>query len=460
MNCSTGFAPFKPLDIHNTECSDAFPLDGFPPWARIYINEVAESFHVSTGMVGSAVLGCMATALQRKYDVLPKPDHIEQLSLQFILIAPSGSLKSAVFKHVFAPAYRYEAELIERNRDCVEETQHSMMPLPTIIIDDCTPEALAIRLQQNNGRIGIVSAEGNIFGVLAGRYSKSPDYSILAKGYSGDPIRYDRVGRETTIVSHPHVSCCIGMQPHVLTSLIENTALDSQGILARWCMAEFHNPSSPRKYNSPSVNEESVHNYNEHMLALFLLAVPQEPRHLTLSSNAFARFCEVYEDIEMTRIAMQQSAKNGAIVRWINKKGGCILRLAGLLHASNDLLTSEITTAEVAAAAGLADWYYNNAVKLLSSNNNDISNALNLWTQLRSIREDDNSVAYSRVTHDCCRNKHFRINGTNRPDYNAINDALNVLVEHGYVRIETIPTSGRNARVIFLSDDALEASDP
>lgn len=455
------FEPFVPISNESEKTQKPpFPYASFPPWARDFILEAARAFQVDPGMVGSAVLACLATAVQAKYDVQPKPDHIEQLSLQFIIIAPSGSLKTPVFKLVFAPAYQYEEELIRHIRECEDEPVQSSTPLPTIIIDDCTPEALAIRLQQNYGRIGIVSAEGNIFGVLSGRYSKSPDYNILAKGYSGDPVRYDRVLRDTTAVPHPHVSCCIGMQPHLFASLIENTALDSQGILARWCMAEFHNPLSPREYDTPSVKEDTIHNYNIHIGALFVLAVPHEPRHLKLSPDAFAYFREVFKGIEITRIEKEQAEKNGTIVRWINKKAGCILRLAGLLHVSNDQLTTEITIAELTAAVELAEWYYENAVRLLSSQNRVISNALSLWTQLRSIRAEDNSIAYSQVTHDCCRIKRFQISGTKRPDYDAINQALNELIEHGYVRVETIPTSGRNSKKIFLSERALEASEP
>lgn len=463
MNINQGFEPYKSLGHQNNLLhQEPFPVDGFPPWIRTFVNEAALSYQVDRGMVGSAVLACLAIALQAKYDVQARRDHIEQLSLHVVIIASSGSRKSPVIRKVFEPAYQYEADLINdiRNRMDVQEQSGSSTPLPTIVIDDCTPEALVIRLEQNLGRVGIVSTEGNLFSVLSGRYSKTSDYNVLAKAYSGDQIRYDRVGRPANYVPHPHVSLCIGMQPHVFRSLVDNASLDGQGILSRWCIAEFQNPSSPREYNVDDISEETSANYKNHMMSLLSLAVPQKPIHLTLSPEAFSLFCTMQNEIDAESIATEQIPGNHAIVSWINKKGGTILRLAGLLHVSNDLLTSEITTAELMAAARLAGWYYENAVRLLSSRNRVISNALNLWKQLRSIRADDNSVAYSQLTHDCCRNKRFLIPETNKLNNDAISDALNILVEHGYVRIETIPTSGRNARVIFLSDDALEASDP
>lgn len=456
-----GFEPLDLLEKHSRHCgANPFPIDGFPSWIRQFITEAATSYQVDPGMIGSAVIACLAIALQAKYDVQAKRDHIEQLSMHIAIIAPSGSRKSPVIRKVFSPAYRYETELINDVRNCIDEQDQSgtSTPFPTIIIDDCTPEALVIRLEQNLGRIGIVSAEGNIFSVLSGRYSKTADFNVLAKGYSGDQIRYDRVGRQTNIVPHPHISFCIGMQPHVFRSLVENEALDGQGILSRWCIATFQNPSSPREYNVDDISDETSANYNNHMMSLFSLAVPQKPIHLTLSPEAYDLFCTMQNAIAAESFAKGQLTNNQSIVSWLDKKGGCILRLAGLLHVSTDQLTTEITTAELKAAAGLADWYYESAVRLLSSQNRGISNAMNLWTQLRSIRAEDYSVAYSQLTHDCCRNKRFLTPGTNKLNTIAINDALNVLVEHGYIRIAVNQTYGRPSKTIFLSEDAL-ASD-
>lgn len=112
MTETTSYEAFKSLVSHNNQVSySAYPIDGFAPWIRNFVSEVALSYQVDPGMVGSAVLGCLATAVQAKYDVQPKADHTEQLSLQIVIIAPSGSRKSPVIKLVFAPVYQYESHL-------------------------------------------------------------------------------------------------------------------------------------------------------------------------------------------------------------------------------------------------------------------------------------------------------------------------------------------------------------
>lgn len=440
-----------------------FPLDGFPVWARDYICEAAKSFQVDTGMVGLAVLSCLATALQAKYDVRPKEDHIEPLILQVIIIAPSGSRKSVVIKSAFAPAYDYEAALVNKlrhddNYNPKKTRVAGETAVPTIIIDDCTPEAMVIRLEQNHGRISVVSAEGNVFNLLSGRYNKTMDYSVLAKGYSMDPIRYDRVGRAPNIVQRPHISCCIGIQPSVFKTLAENSALNDQGILARWCMAQFHNPTTPREYGNTTITDKTKQAYYNHIESLFCLEMNSQPQHLTLSDVAYVHYCNIYKTIEGTRIALEAEETDSPIVRWINKQAGTILRIAGILHIANDQSTTVITASELDAAIAITDWLLQHANNLLSSASQAVADATILWQQIVTInRGGNNRVPYSKVTHDCCRTKRFKLPGSDKPNYNAIDSALEVLIQHGYIQMETIQTSGRPGKMVIISPDALTA---
>jgi hypothetical protein len=44
-------------------------------------------------------------------------------------------------------------------------------PVPRLLADDITPEAAASLLAEQGGRLAIISAEGGIFDIIAGRYS-------------------------------------------------------------------------------------------------------------------------------------------------------------------------------------------------------------------------------------------------------------------------------------------------
>jgi hypothetical protein len=53
-----------------------------------------------------------------------------------------------------------------------------------------TPETLAVMMRQQDGRMGVISPEGGLFAILAGRYSSgTPNLDLVLKAWSGDPVR-------------------------------------------------------------------------------------------------------------------------------------------------------------------------------------------------------------------------------------------------------------------------------
>ena len=66
-----------------------------------------------------------------------------------------------------------------------------------LYVDDITTEKLNSVLADGNGKAAIISAEGGIFDMLSGIYSKNVNIDVMLKGYSGDSIRVDRVGRNS-----------------------------------------------------------------------------------------------------------------------------------------------------------------------------------------------------------------------------------------------------------------------
>lgn len=50
-----------------------------------------------------------------------------------------------------------------------------------MILDDVTPEALVKAMKANSEKMGIISAEGGIFGMWAGRYSNNTNIEYFFK---------------------------------------------------------------------------------------------------------------------------------------------------------------------------------------------------------------------------------------------------------------------------------------
>src|SRR6478735_7234163 len=58
-----------------------------------------------------------------------------------------------------------------------------------LLADDSTPEALQRQMAQQDGRVGIVSAESELFLMASGRYSdRGPSLQVYLSGFSGEPM--------------------------------------------------------------------------------------------------------------------------------------------------------------------------------------------------------------------------------------------------------------------------------
>ena len=99
-----------------------------------------------------------------------------------------------------------------------------MPPVPRLVADDITPEAAASLLAEQGGRLAIITAEGGIFDIIAGRYSPKaiPNMDLWLKGHSGDPLRVDRKGRPPEHIPRPALTLGLMIQPQVLAAIAAN----------------------------------------------------------------------------------------------------------------------------------------------------------------------------------------------------------------------------------------------
>src|ERR1039457_2809873 len=86
---------------------------------------------------------------------------------------------------------------------------------------DITPQRLGPMRAENGGRMAVISDEGGIFDILAGRYSKtaSPNLDLFLQAHSGSPVRVDRGSREPVLLNSPALTLVLTPQPDVLCSL-------------------------------------------------------------------------------------------------------------------------------------------------------------------------------------------------------------------------------------------------
>src|SRR5439155_10718776 len=139
---------------------------------------------------------------------------------------------------------------------------------PRLIADDITSERVVTCLHGNSGRIAILSAEGDIFDVMAGRYSDgAPNIGVFLKGHSGDPIRVDRVGRPPEFIPRPAITMGLTVQPEVLRGLMVKPGFRGRGLLGRFFYSLPTSFMGRRDVNAPPMSSATRSAYSANMTA-------------------------------------------------------------------------------------------------------------------------------------------------------------------------------------------------
>jgi hypothetical protein len=201
---------------------------------------------------------------------------------------------------------------------------------PCLFADDSTIERLGSRLAEQGGRFAVLSPEGEIFAVAAGRYSGAPNIGILKSAHAGEPIRIDRMGRPAEHIDAATLTLGVCTQPGVLARLGEVPEFREQGLLARIL---FSVPDSTLGWRNPDPDPlppATREHYNATITALTLaLNGLTEPEDLTFAPEAAAAVTALLGDIEPR---FRPGGDLAHMTDWGGKLAGATARIAGLLH--------------------------------------------------------------------------------------------------------------------------------
>jgi len=355
--------PFKNMDL------PTFPVDELPCIVENYVRAVAETTQTSPDMAAVASLAILALCLQGKFKIEGKKDWQEPLNLYTLVIAPPAERKSAVMMLMSEPVKQFEnteneklAPYIEKNKmekailqnrkkmletkysknqfDDTSELQELAEELSEFVeikpcrlfCDDITPEKLSGILSDHNGKTAILSSEGGIFDVLAGRYSPgNVNIDVFLKAHSGDSVRVDRQGRQSEYIKNPAMTTLIFSQPSIMTSLITNAIFHGRGLCARFLYSIPTSTVGNRKFESKPIAEVTAEQYYK-LINLLLGFQTDEPRIIKLSEKAYTVLKEFAEKVEPMLID-----ELAEISDFAGKFVGSVLRIAGLLYITDSV---------------------------------------------------------------------------------------------------------------------------
>ncbi len=235
-----------------------------------------------------------------------------------------------------------------------------------LLADDSTPEALQRQMAQQDGRVGMVSAESELFLMAAGRYSdKAPNLQVYLSGFSGEPLRGDRITRDMPPVEHPGLTIVISTQPVVFEEARRNPYLQRRGLLARFLFALPISRAGRRHLaDRPFIPPSVEHEYSDMLMRLCRLGDAHRaaaPVQLRLIGEAGRRL-ETWHDEVLEPRRDRETGDLGAcepMAAWSGRLHGLVVRLAGLLHVAEHLdeaASLTIEPATVDAAIAIAEW--------------------------------------------------------------------------------------------------------
>ncbi|MGA2185794.1 MAG: YfjI family protein [Bryobacteraceae bacterium] len=365
-----------PLPFHQIDLP-AFPAEALPVWLRSFIEAEATATQTPIDLAGMLALSVIAACCAKKVAVCMREGYVEPVNLFTAISLPSGNRKTAVFAAVTKPLEDHERS--EAKRTSVEiarqraerqikesllrklkdqaasakakdqerfsqeaaalavELETTTTGSPTrYIADDCTPERLATLLRDQGGRIAVMSAEGDVFDLMAGRYSSKAmgNFGVFLKGHAGDTLRVDRVGR-SEFVKAPAITIGLAVQPDVIRGLAEKPGFRGRGLLGRFLYALPVSLLGHRDPDAPPVPDEIRAAYHANITALLRLPFgtdengDPEPHLLRLSSDAQATLRDFEARLEPQ---LSEFGELGGMTDWAGKLVGAVGRIAGILH--------------------------------------------------------------------------------------------------------------------------------
>ena len=479
-----------PVPFHEYELPE-FPTDVLSKWAAEFVRAEARITQTPEDLAGVLVLTVGSLALAKLLTVEPWPGWRESVNLYTAVAMPPGSRKSVVFSHVTAPIHDFEASknqilgaeiaLAETKRkvleervkkaqqkaakagpedvdlelvnamEATEELQNLEVPEPLrLLADDATPEALAKLMKAQRGRMALLSPEGDVFDIMAGRYSQQvPNLGVYLRGHAGDPVRIDRVSSPPEMIKSASLTIGLAVQPDVLHGLADKPGFRGRGLIGRFLYSLPADLLGQRTIEKPQpVPARVLQEYRRCVRDLLDLAPEDvtreelEPTAVRLSDAAQEKLLEYMRWIEPQLAA---SGDLGTMTDWAGKLAGAVVRLAGILHMmklageANALQPLSIRgdrflpAAAVERAIHLANYFVAHAQAAFAEMGADptVESAKHIlrWIERKGVTSFSKREAFESLK------KRFH-------KASAMQPGLDLLVDHGHIR-PVEPKGGR-----------------
>ena len=353
------------------------PKEIFTGWFGDMVSACSRATETPIELPALLGLSVLAAACQRKFIVSIEPGYREPLNIWAVVALEPGNRKTAVLQAMTKPLMEWEKETAETVSGEIKETEArrknqeaqinslrsqyakansedagelgkeiihleimlpEVPPIPRLWAQDITPEKLGQLMADHGEKIAVMSDEGGIFDILAGRYSGGiPNLDVFLQSHAGSPVRVDRGSRKSVHMNSPALTMGLSPQPEVLRSLTGKPGFRGRGLLARFLYALPESRLGFRLLNCDPISEGIFSAYNKGIRSLLDIKPPVnahgdiEPYTLRLSHSAHEAWKDFQREIEK---GMREGETFEHIQDWAGKLPGAVGRLAGLFHCA------------------------------------------------------------------------------------------------------------------------------
>jgi len=494
--------PPDPLPLDDPK-PPAMPSGLLPGWLGRMAEKVAVATETPLELSALLCLSTVATAAQGKFSVRPEGGYFEPVNIWTAPAMKSGQRKTAVHKLTTKPLLDWErakckevAQQIkavesqirtlqarvsklrskcaaeedsaeqERLQNQIDQIEASMPFLPVsprLFTQDVTPEHLGTMMVEQGEKMALLSDEGGIFDILAGRYSSGiPNLDLFLQAHSGAPVRVDRGSRPSVVLDHPLLTMGLSPQPDVLRALCKKPGFRGRGLLARFLYALPESKMGFRDLEPRQVPEHVADRYAEGVRALLDTPLRYDglreeyfPHVLIFDDGAYGVWKAHQHRVE---VQLREGGRFAGMTDWAGKLPGAVARLAGLMHCAQFVLDSAgpadrlIDQDTLRRAVQLGELLAEHALIVfdLMSDNGALESARKVWRHIQA--NEMTEFTFSEIWHP--------LRGTFKTTED-VEPAIEMLLDHRLIlaREEGIMgRRGRRGRRFLVNPKTLEDS--
>ncbi|OII67479.1 hypothetical protein BJP39_00985 [Streptomyces sp. CC77] len=472
----------EPVPLGSHAALPPFPVAAFTPWVAEQVAAVAEFTQTPPDLAATMALAALSTAAGGRVHVEVRPGWREQSNLYLVCAMPPASRKSDVFAAMTEPIYEVERLLQEEARPRIIEAETAkdaalaeaeglmakarkpgdgvdraalvaeasaarllaeeidVPARPRLTVSgDITPEPLTHQLAIHRC-LAALSPEGDLFDIIAGRYSAKPNLGVFLQAHKGERLQTDRITREQPSVDKPALTIGVTPQPTVLQDLAGAHGARDRGLLARFLYALPASNLGYRRTRTAPVPEPVARRYQATLTRLVrtLYALP-EPVTVPLTPQADRAVEALQDDLE---VSLRPEQPLSHLLDWAGKLVGHTARVALLLHLADRVGSDEwgrpVEQEAVDRAAEITAYYTQHALAVFDLIGSDPATeaAQTILEWLRRPKTDGTWRTAIKRRDAVAASRRFRTVAQVEP-------ALALLESHGYLRAETPPRTGR-----------------